>query len=105
MPGPSSPLLSVNQGVDHSFFKVITVTSSTFGSSCDVILPFKGIITLSLQLEGSNVLEGSFNGTQLHFNQTSGKASATLLYTGRRVSKIWFRVPGGSTVVRVEAWS
>lgn len=105
MPGPASPFLPVVNGIDHNFFKKITINSNTFGATCDVILPFKGLITLSLQLEGSNPIEYSFNGNYLHGDMTSGKASATLLFTGRRVSKIWFRVPSGSSIIRVEAWA
>lgn len=89
------------KGFDFNFFQKVTVTSGTFTSNCDIIIPFS-TYTITFQLESGGPVEYSFNGNTLHGDMTSGKASANLVFENRVASKIWFR---GSGLVRVEAWA
>ena len=100
------------QGRDFNFFQKISVTATTFGGdSIDgyqptviVTFPTQGIQFLNL---GTGIVEYSFNGYTLHGELDSTKPSAGLTFDNRVVSKVWFRVQGGSTgpiQVSVQAW-
>lgn len=98
-------------GYDFNFFDKVTVTKTTFlddgyATDADVVLTFRGSSkTLLLLNEGSETVEYSFNGRTLHGDLIPGTPSAAIAYDNRAVTKIWFRVSSGSTIVRVEAWA
>jgi hypothetical protein len=94
-------------GRDFNFFQKITVTASTFGGNSvsgqqpDMIITFP-TYTVTFFLESGGPVQYSFNGQTVHGDMTTAQASATLTFTNRVVSTIWFK---GSGVVRVEAWA
>lgn len=94
-------------GRDFNFFTKLTVSTVSFGGSSvdgyqpDTVITFP-TYAVTFQLESGSSVEYSFNGTTVHGDMTSGKASATLIFENRVISKIWFR---GTGVVRVEAWA
>lgn len=93
-------------GKDFNFFAKIDVTNTEFTSNAQVVFNFRNQIAFSLVNEGSAIIEYSFNGNTLHGDMTLGTPTTALIFDNRRVSKIWFRVPGGgSHRVRVEAWA
>lgn len=100
-------------GYDHNFFKKVTVTATSFGSNAvdgyqpDVVINLPEVTyTVTFFLEGSsgNQIQYSFNGTTVHGDMTFGQSSATLTFTNRVISKIWFQSVSGNPVVRIEAW-
>lgn len=103
----------LNYGKDHNYYKEFTVSTSTFGGqSVDGYQPM-GFIDFSSQYvifsvtgTTSKVVEGSFNGTTVHFKLDAGDASyKTIAMPYRVVSKFWLRVVGGgSATVVVQAW-
>lgn len=104
-----------NYGRDHNYFRNFSVTATTFGgTSVDGYQP-DGIITFSTQgiiiinnSTGSNkILEGSFNGTTVHFELNPETPSRSLTFNNRVVSKFWLRVKSGSTgpiLFSIHAW-
>lgn len=97
----------ITNGYNYNFFQKVTVTSDEFSELADVVFNFKYQNSFTLSNEGSTAVEYSFNGNDVAGDMTPGKASEALSFDNRKVSKIWFRLvtPGGSNVVRVEAWS
>jgi len=101
MPGP---LDKVTTGRDFNFFKRVSVSSATFTDNCDAIITFP-TQTISFLLEGTGVVEYSFNGNTLHGDMDSTTSTKGLVFDNRLVSKIWFRLKsGGPVTVRIEAW-
>lgn len=92
-------------GRDFNFYQkitpTVTSTASNFSSICDVLITFP-TYTVTFQLESGGPIEYSFNGNTVHGDMQTGKASASLTFENRVVSKIWFR---GTGVIRVEAWA
>lgn len=94
----------INQGKDFNFFQRIQVTNTTFSSDADVLINIKGQQHFSMINEG--MVEYSFNGNVLHGDMVPGTPSVALTFDDRRVSKVWFRSPGGgSNEIRFEAWA
>lgn len=102
-----------NFGHDNNYFKIFTVNYPTFGGqSVDGYQPV-GICRFSTQYviftiegTGSDVVEGSFNGTTVHFKlQASDTGYKQILMPFRVVSKFWLRLASGSSAtVSVQAW-
>jgi len=94
----------VTNGRDFNFFSRISVTSATFTDTCDALITFP-TQTVSFLLEGTGVVEYSFNGNTLHGDMDSAASTRGLVFDKRLISKIWFRLKsGGPVTVRVEAW-
>ena len=99
----SNPNAPITDGVDFNRFFEATITSTTFQSDADTLLLIRGPSLHFYIRNGSvNELEFSFNGNTLHGRIL---ANSERLYAFRRVSKIWFRAPGGNVDVEVEAWA
>lgn len=100
----------ITYGRDFNYFKNVSVTSSTFTTTCDVFITFT-TASLSFINEGTggtNSIEYSFNGNTVHGDMIPSTGCATLLFQNRVGSKIWFRLKSGSSgpvTVRVEAWA
>lgn len=95
----SSPITS---GVDFNRFLTASVSNTAFNTDADMLLMIRGpSLHFYINNTGAAILEYSFNGETVH-----GRLAATSerLYSFRRVSKIWFRSPG-STTVEVDAWA
>lgn len=112
MPTNEYPGYKPRRGADYNFFKKISVVATAFGGDTidgyqpDCVLVFTNT-GLTLLNEGSGVVEYSFNGTTVHGELDSTKASAGMSFDNRVVSAMWFRIKSGSTgpiVVRVDAW-
>ena len=67
------------------------------------------ILNFQIKLyETTNVVEYSFNGTDLAGELVPYSPSSALTFNNRVISAIWFRVKTGSTapvVIRVDAWN
>ena len=103
-------------GFDHNFFQKVAVSATTFGGGSvdgyqpDLIITFntQTVMFLNLGSGATNVVEYSFNGQTLHGELNPTNPSAGLVFDGRPVSKVWFRVQAGSSgpiSVSVQAWS
>ena len=100
-----NPKGPVTSGLDHNFFKKVTVTSENFVNDADALITVKYVRQFSFVNEGADVIQYSFNGNTLHGDLTPGTPTAAIIFDNRPVTKIWFRLTGsGSSVVRVEAW-
>lgn len=103
------PGAKITQGADFNFFDRQTITLSEFGNAdgyANVIIPIRtSYLVLSLINEGGDTIEYSFNGNTLHGDLVPNTPSEALLFEGRSAFKIWFRVPSGSSTVRVEAYA
>ncbi len=100
-------------GVDFNFFEKVSVSATTFGGGSvsgqqpDMRIPFTSYSLMMIN-EGTGVIEYSFNGTTVHGELDSTKASAALSFDNRVACYIWFRVKSGSSgpiVCSVHAWS
>lgn len=100
-------------GFDRNFFQKVAVNTTTFGGSSvdgyqpDLIITFTTQSVMFLN-EGTGTVEYSFNGITVHGELDSTKASASLSFDNRVVSKIWFRIKSGSSGpinVSTHAWS
>ena len=100
MPDFSNPLAKIDYGRDFNFFKKMLISSVTFGTNCDVIIPFSSYSVI-FHLEGLGNVQYSFNGYTIHGDMIDGYASETMTFTNRTISKIWFK---GDGYIRVEAW-
>lgn len=101
MPGPLS---KKTNGRDFNFYQKKSITSSSFNDDCDAVITFptQGIL---FSLEGTGVIEYSFNGNTTHGEMDSSKSSKDLSFSFRNISKIWFKlVSGGPVNIRIEAW-
>jgi len=103
----------INYGRDHNYYKEVIVSAAGFGAGSvdgyqpDGIINFSTqYITFSIAGTTAKVVEGSFNGTSVHFKLDAGDtAFKTIAMPYRVVSKYWFRVVGGgSATVVVQAW-
>lgn len=102
----NNPRAAITWGRDYNYFQKVSVNTAAFATDCDSLITFttQGLMFLN---EGTGVVEFSFNGTTVHGELDSTKASAGLSFDNRVVSKIWFRVKTGSSgpiVVSVTAW-
>src|SRR6266404_5990404 len=105
----------VSQGFDYNYFKVVSVSSTTFGTSSDgyfpdvfLTFPTQGISLINYGANSSKSVEYSFSGLNTHGELVPGTPSAALVFDNRVVSKIWFRLKSGSSGpvdIRCEAWS
>lgn len=101
----------INFGKDHNYYQIFTVSNTAFGTqSIDNVQP-TGIITFSSQYVifsvpgSSGVVEGSFNGTTVHFKlDGSDSAFKSIAMPYRVISKFWLRAATGSPTVIVQAW-
>lgn len=101
MPGPLS---KKTNGRDFNFYQKNQVSSSLFTDDCDMIITFptQGVL---FSLEGTGVIQYSFNGNTIHGEMDSSKSSKDLTFNFRNITKIWFKlISGGPLYVRVEAW-
>mgnify|MGYP007038839828 CR=1 FL=1 len=87
-------------GRDFNFFEKLSFSKVDFSDECDIIITFP-TNTVTFQLESGGPIEYSFNGNKSHGDMATGKASASLTFSNRTVTKIWFK---GTGVVRIEAW-
>ena len=100
------------KGRDFNFFEKVDVSTTSFGGDSvsgeqpDVHITFP-TQTVMLLNEGTGVVEYSFNGTTIHGELDSTKASAGLSFDNRVVSMIWFKVKAGSSgpiTIAIHAW-
>lgn len=96
----SSPFLPIDYGRDFNFYTKRTVSNTNYTTNCHEVIRFP-TFSVTFHLETGTRVEYSFNGSTTHGDMTSGKASATLTFENRVISKIWFR---GDGYVRIEAW-
>jgi len=97
--------MAKTQGQDFNFFQKTTVSSTQFGTNPDMIITFKTSGAV-FHIEGTGVVEYSFNGTTVHGELNYGTNRATLNFVNRNICLIWFRVKSGTNpVVSVEAWA
>lgn len=104
----------VSQGLDHNYFKLVSVTNTTFGVSSDGYNPDvfawamnQGLSLINYGSGATNTVEYSFSGYNVHGELVPETPSASLVFDNRPVSKIWFRLKQGSSgpvSVRVEIW-
>lgn len=94
-------------GYQHSQFAKITVTATAFATTPDFRCLIRGGMTgFSLSLFSGASLQYSFNGTDVHGDlfATGGGGPAFVQFDNRAVDQIYFQVPSGTSVVRVECW-
>ena len=105
MVAPAKYRLPITQGVDSNYYEFFTVTSPTFGDTdgyANVFIPLRGsVMSFYIINTSGNVVEYSFNGNTTH-GRLAGNTER--VYQFRRVSKIWFRAPAGTTTVILDAW-
>ena len=87
-----------------NFFDVVTVDGYSFPETPQVNFKFlsQGFSFLN---RGAGVIQYSFDGSTLHGDLNPSDASIGITCDARIESKVWFRVVGASSDVRVEAWA
>lgn len=98
----------INYGKQFNYFKKLTVTWSTFGSDgyhCDIVIPFSTQGVIFLNEDTSDIVEVSFDGTNIHDELNPAQPSKGVVYDNRDICKVWFRLSSGSSaVVTIRAW-
>ncbi len=110
----------ITYGRSYDYFKKLSVSRTTFGTSsdgyaADVFIQFPtvdgGVIFINeTATSDTKIVEYSFNGTDVHGEMSVSTASLTKTFTfyKRNICKVWFRVKSGSTGpldITVHAWS
>jgi len=85
------------------YFNEITVTETSFPSSAQVDFNFH-TVGFNLINQGSEIIEYSFDGTNVHGQLDASGDTVEADFISRIVNKIWFRVSSGISQVRVEGW-
>lgn len=92
----------ITDGVDFNRFLDVGVTGAVFPAEADALLLIRGpSISFYMKNAGAADVEYSFNGTTVHGRLLAGTER---FYPFRRVSKVWFRA-AGPTTVEIEAWA
>lgn len=99
-------------GKDFNYYKNIVVSNTSFGGQSidgyqptDIIRFSTQYVIFSVEGTGTEVIEGSFNGTTVHFKlQASDSALKSIAMPYRVVSKFWLRTSTGSPHIVVQAW-
>jgi hypothetical protein len=93
---------------NKNFFTKISVSDTSFILSQRASWDFSsvGIALLVESEDQTEVVQYSFNGTDVHGDLTPRTPSEGIIFDNRVENKIWFRRvnPGGPVIVRVEAW-
>lgn len=96
----------ITYGRDDSFFDQLTFANTNFKQKADVVVNIKYVDSFYMINTGDEVIQYSFNGTDVHGDMTPGKGSEALSFTNRRVDHIWFRSPSGNSAsVSVGGWA
>jgi hypothetical protein len=93
----------IAQETDFNYFNRVSVSHILFIEDPDVIFPFRGNPSFLLINEGVDIVEYSFNGTTVHGDLVPNTSTSALIFNNCGISKIWFRVIGSTTDIRVEA--
>lgn len=88
----------------HNHFQKVSVSGASFPENPQVFFDMRGVISFTMNNEGTGAVEYSFDGETLHGDMTPGEGSENLKFTDRTVFKIWFRAASGTHTVRVEGW-
>ncbi len=104
----------IAQGLDYNYFKLVSVSNTTFGSPTDgytpdvnIWFPTQMLSLINYGLNSSESIEYSFSGFSTHGELVPGTPSTALVFDNRPVSKIWFKIKQGSNGpvdIRVEAF-
>lgn len=91
-----------------NFFERRLISTTTFTDhafSWDFISA--GIMLLNESANAADIIEYSFNATDVHGDLRPGTVSAGLAFDLRHESKIYFRLASGAaaSVIRVETWA
>lgn len=89
-----------------NFFDRVTVCTDDF-ADCRVSWNFisAGIALLNEGTSG-NIVQYSFNGTDIHGDLNPDLASAGIIFDSRHQDKIYFRLASGTSAnIRVESWA
>lgn len=95
----------ITAGKDFYFFYYNTVPDTTFPTSPQIVINFRGMQNVILSIEGSasNKINYSFNGTTIHGNLIVGQSSQIINLPNHPAKKIWLSSASGATI-RCEAW-
>ena len=88
-----------------NYFENITVNVAAFPVTPQADLGFISQGISMLNLDSTDTIEYSFDGTNLHGDLVPGTGSTGVVFDDRYESKIWFRTSGVTADVRVEAWT
>lgn len=93
-------------GKDFNFFQKVTVTSGTFATTSDIVIPFPTQGIMLLNEDTTDVVEFSYRGNTVHGELDPTLPSRALTFDGIKVCAIWFRLKSGtSAVISVYGWS
>lgn len=90
-----------------NFFTKVSVSSITFSShSVSWDFTAHGIFIMVESNHEADVVEYSFDGSELHGDMTPRLPSEAIIFDNRYVNHIWFRraSAGPPVMVRIEAW-
>lgn len=94
---------------DRNFFTKVNVSSTSFQAAGQKIswdFTSIGIAIMNESKTDSDIIEYSFDGTNVHGDMTPGLPSAGIIFDNRCENTIWFRLKqeGIPITVRVETW-
>lgn len=94
----------ITAGINRHYFTRMSITDTAFPNDAQVVLQFKSpVIHINLINEGGDLIEYSFNGTDVHGDLATSGLTQERTYERKQVVKVWFRAATAATV-RIEAW-
>jgi hypothetical protein len=93
---------------DKNFFTKLSISDTSFIGSQRANWDFASV-GIALLVESNNqneVVQYSFNGTDVHGDLTPRTPSEGIIFDNRIENSVWFRrvIPGSAITVRIEAW-
>jgi len=87
----------------YNYFSVIAVNTAAFPIDAQAHFGFvsDGFTFLN---RGAGVIEYSFDGVNAHGDLNPADLSKSVIFSGRVEDRVWFRITGGASTVRVESW-
>jgi len=105
MVAPAKYRKTIDNGYDFNYYESFSISRTDFGDAdgyANAYISLRGpVMSFYLVNSGGNPIEVSYNGNTLH---SVIPANTTRLYSFRRISKIWFRAPSGTSTIDIEAW-
>jgi len=94
---------------EKNFFTKLTISTTSFTSAGQLASWNFNSVGLALLVESNettDIIEYSFNSTDVHGDLSPTLPSEGIIFDNRIESKIWFRraVAGSPVTVRIEAW-
>ena len=100
--------MALNRRREKNFFTKLQISSTSFTTAQRAKWGFNsvGLALLVESNDATDVVQYSFDGTNVHGDLTPLLPSEGIVFDNRFENNVWFRraTPGDAVIVRIEAW-